>query len=144
MHERSTFLMWQSATQTVLSAALIISASPIAGAVGPGNWYNLGAGLSAATLVLSIFLVPESRYSRSLVAYGQSSELQGDSSNKGGEVVAPPVKMSERPTLDTTRYEPRTLRSDMRLFVGEMDWAEGAYGFIVSRLILHFDQERCG
>jgi hypothetical protein len=121
--------MWQSAIQTVLSAVLIIAASPLAGAIGPGNWYILGAGLSAATLVASIFLVPESRYPRSLVAYGQQSESESDENQ---EYVAPPVRLSERPALDTVRYEPRTLRSDMRLFVGEADWAEGMWGFLVS------------
>lgn len=130
MHERSTFLMWQSATQTILAAGIIISASPLAGAIGPGNWYNLGAGLSAVTLILSIFFVPESRYSRSLTAYGQYSEDEGSEPSE-----APmPIRLSERPALDFEKYEPRTLLSDMRLFVGEADWMEGWYGFIVSSL----------
>ncbi|KAI7212934.1 MFS general substrate transporter, partial [Hortaea werneckii] len=50
---------------------------PIAGAVGPGNWYNLGAALSAATLLFSIPFVPESRYERSLQAYGQAQVPSG-------------------------------------------------------------------
>lgn len=128
MHERSTFLMWQSAIQTILSAALTIAASPLAGAIGPANWYRLGAGLAAATLVVSIVLVPESRYARSLVAYGQSSY---DDGVQGEQEAAKPVRLSERPALDTTTYEPRTIRSDMRLFVGDFDWAEGWYGFLV-------------
>jgi hypothetical protein len=132
MHERSTFLMWQSASQTVLSALLIISASPIAGAIGPGNWYILGAGLSAATFVLSIFFVPESRYTRSLAAYGQLEENEGDESDQARAAVSRPVKLSERLALDTVRYQPRTLKSDMRVFVGEFDWIEGWYGLIVS------------
>lgn len=40
LHERSTFLMWQTALQTNLSAVLF--ASPIASKIGPGNWYVLG------------------------------------------------------------------------------------------------------
>lgn len=39
LHERSTFLMWQSAIQTIISAVYIIFASPIAGKIGPGSWY---------------------------------------------------------------------------------------------------------
>ncbi|EOA91110.1 uncharacterized protein SETTUDRAFT_101621 [Exserohilum turcica Et28A] len=135
MHERSTFLMWQSAIQTTLSAGLVIAASPLAGAIGPANWYRLGAGLSAVTLIVSIFLVPESRYARSLVAYGQSSNFDGVESE---QTTAKPVRLSERPALDTTNYEPRTLRSDMRFFVGEFDWAEGWYGFIHTFQILLF------
>jgi hypothetical protein len=131
MHERSTFLMWQSATQTVLSAGLTISASPLAGAIGPGNWYHLGAGLAAATLIFSIFLVPESRYAQSLVAYGQSSDFEEGEPDDSRMMTAPPVRISERPSLDTTQYQPRTFRSDMCVFVGSPDWAEGWYGFIV-------------
>ena len=129
IHERSTFLMWQSAIQTLLSAGLTIAASPLAGAIGPANWYRLGAGFAAATLILSIFFVPESRYPRSLRAYGQSTDIDGMESE---EMAETPVKLSERPALDLTRYEPRTLRSDMRLFVGAFDWAEGWYSFVVS------------
>jgi hypothetical protein len=132
VHERSTFLMWQSASQTVLAALLIISASPLAGAIGPGNWYILGAGLSAAVLVLSIFWVPESRYNRSLAAYGQLAEAEGGTDNISNVIEALPVRLSERPALDFVRYQPRTLRTDMRLFVADADWAEGWYGLIVS------------
>jgi hypothetical protein len=132
MHERSTFLMWQSASQTVLSALLIISASPIAGAIGPGNWYILGAGLSVATLIMSVFFVAETRYNRSLAAYGQLDEFEGDEFDQARAAPTLPVKMSERPALDFVRYQPRTLKSDMRIFVGDFDWMEGWYGLIVS------------
>ena len=37
IHERSTFLTWQMAMQTVINSLLSIFASPIAGAIGPGN-----------------------------------------------------------------------------------------------------------
>jgi MFS family permease len=135
MHERSTFLMWQVVTQTILAAALTISASPLAGAIGPKNWYLLGAGLSAATLVVSIFFVPESRYSRTLQAYGQYHINEGGESEfESRETAPPPVKMSDRPALDLTRYEARTWASDMRVFVGGFDWWEGWYGFVVSFL----------
>jgi hypothetical protein len=139
MHERSTFLMWQSATQTVLSAVLTISASPLAGAIGPQNWYYLGAGLAAVTLIFSIFLVPESRYARSLMAYGQSPDFGDGEPPDSRMMTAPPVRISERPALDTTLFQARTLRSDMRVFVGSPDWAEGWFGFIVrlSRLRDH-------
>jgi hypothetical protein len=131
MHERSTFLMWQVASQTILAAIFTISASPIAGAIGPKNWYIMGAGLSVACLALSIFFVPESRYNRSLAAYGQFDEAETEA-NPSRVIEALPVRLSERPALDTTRYEPRSLRSDMRLFTGKADWMEGWYGLIVS------------
>lgn len=133
MHERSTFLMWQVAIQTLLSAGLTIGASPLAGAIGPKNWYILGGALGIATLIASIFFVPESRYPRSMAAYGQFSANEGgESDDETRQSAPPPVKLSERPALDFTLYEPRTLASDMRIFVGEFDWLEGWYGFVVN------------
>ena len=133
MHERSTFLMWQVATQTLLSAGLTIGASPLAGAIGPKNWYILGGAFGIAVLIASIFFVPESRYPRSLAAYGQYHVSEGgESEQESRATVAPPVRLSERPALDFTQYETRTWASDMRLFVGGFDWEEGWYGFVVS------------
>lgn len=130
--------MWQSATQTVLAAVYVICASPIAGAIGPANWYNLGAGLCAVTFVASVFWVPESRYDRSLTAYGQFSAEEGGELD-GSRATAPqPVKLSERPALDTTKFLPRTVWSDMRLFVGKPDWMEGVYGFVNTFQVMLF------
>ncbi|OAG03860.1 MFS general substrate transporter [Paraphaeosphaeria sporulosa] len=138
MHERSTSLMWQSAIQTTVAAVYVICASPIAGAIGPANWYNVGAGICAAVLVLSIPWVPESRYTRSLESYGQFSTDEGGEGN-GSRATAPaPVKIADRPALDYERYLPRTFWSDMRIFVGKPDWLEGWYGFINTFQILLF------
>ena len=123
--------MWQSAIQTTISAIYVLFASPIAGSIGPQNWYNLGAGLCAVTFILSILWVPESRYNRSLTAYGQFSEEEGGEGN-GSRATAPiPVRIADRPALDSIKYPPRTLWSDMRIFVSKPDWREGWYGFIV-------------
>lgn len=130
LHERSTFLMWQSAIQTVVSAIYVLFASPIAGAIGPGNWYILGGGLTALVLLLSIFLVPEPKYRRTLAAYGQVANADDPAA------ASRPVRLPERPVLDFARYKPRTMRSDIRLFVNDMDWMEGAYTFLVSEYLL--------
>jgi hypothetical protein len=124
------------ALQTVINSVYSIFASPIAGAIGPGNWYILGVGLSAAVLIASVFLVPETRYSRTLNAYGQDSEGV-DAAQKGTDIK--PMTLSERPALDFERYPPRTLRSDMRLIVGKPDWSEGLYCLRVSS----FPQRKC-
>ena len=131
--------MWQSATQTVLSAVYIICASPIAGAVGPSNWYLLGAGLCGATFVASVFWVPESSYDRSLTAYGQFSAEEGGEQLEGSRATESlPAKLSERPPLDLTRFPPRTVWSDMRIFVAKRDWKEGLYGFINTFQVMLF------
>ncbi|ORY01676.1 major facilitator superfamily domain-containing protein [Clohesyomyces aquaticus] len=138
VHERSTFLMVQSAVQTILAALFVISASPIPGAIGPSNWYILGAGLSAVTFLLSIVWVPESRYDRSLAAYGQFSIEEGGEGT-GSRATAPmPVRLSERPALDATKYLPRTIWSDMRLIDGPADWKEGWYGLVNTFQIMFF------
>lgn len=122
--------MWQSAVQTILSAIYILCASPIASAIGPENWYNLGAGLCGVNFILSILWVPESRYSRSLAAYGQSIE-EGGEGQESRATIAAPVRVSERPALDLVNYLPRTIWSDMRIFVDDSDWKEGWRGLIV-------------
>ncbi|KAK5746240.1 hypothetical protein LTR17_000975 [Elasticomyces elasticus] len=126
IHERSTYLMWQAAMQLSITAVYCLFASPIAGAIGPGNWYILGVGLGAGVLLLSIVWVPETRYTRALAAYGQ--EVEPVTSEEGKPKEEPkPMRVSERPVLDFVTYPARTLRSDLRLFVGKPDWSEGVY-----------------
>ncbi|RMY72273.1 hypothetical protein D0863_04622 [Hortaea werneckii] len=74
LHERSTCITYQVTIPTMMNCVYCLFVSPIAGATGPGNWYNLWAGLTAATLLFSIFLAPETKYVRSLAAYGQTTE----------------------------------------------------------------------
>ncbi|EOD47641.1 putative mfs transporter protein [Neofusicoccum parvum UCRNP2] len=128
LHERGQMLMLQSATQTILSAVLVLCASPIAGAITPRYWYILGAGLTGLQFILSIFFVPETRYERPLSAY-QANELVQWSTGGGEETeeVLAPVTTSARPPLDYTRHQPRTVLSDMRLFVGPADWKQAYY-----------------
>ncbi|KAK3637536.1 hypothetical protein LTR56_013539 [Elasticomyces elasticus] len=126
IHERSTYLMWQAAMQLSITAVYCLFASPIAGAIGPGNWYILGVGLGAGVLLLSIVWVPETRYTRALAAYGQEVETETPDDGKPKEEPKP-MRVSERPALDFVTYPARTLRSDLRLFVGKPDWSEGLY-----------------
>ena len=116
VHERSTFLMWQAAMQLSITAVYCLFASPIAGAIGPGNWYILGVGLAAGVLILSIPFVPETRYFRTLAQYGQAAEPEYE--GKQQEAAPRPMRVSERPALDFDTYPDRTIWSDMRLFVG--------------------------
>jgi hypothetical protein len=117
--------MWQVAGQTIISALLGLFASPIAGAIGPANWYLLGTGLSAAVFVISFIFVPETRYERPLEAYQEQIDADGK------EVPQVAVRISQRPALDYERYQDRTVWSDMRIFVGKFDWSEGLYSLKV-------------
>jgi hypothetical protein len=117
--------MWQVAMQTIMSALLGLFASPIAGAIGPGNWYLLGTGLSAGVFVVAFFFIPETRYARPLEAYQEQQDADGK------DIPQVAVRLSQRPALDFERYPDRTIWSDMRLFVGKFDWAEGFYALKV-------------
>lgn len=128
---RSTSISYQVTIQTVVNCVYCLFASPIAGKIGPGNWYNLGAGLSAATLVGSIFLCPETKYERSLAAYGQAAEVVSNDKQEVQTNQPRQIRLSARPALDYDRYKVRTLWSDMRLFAHRADWSEGLYALRV-------------
>jgi hypothetical protein len=83
--------------------------------------------MAGATLLASIFFVPETRYRRSLVAYGQDPEGEVPT----GGTKSKPMTLPERPALDYGTYPARTIWSDMRLFVGPPDWSEGLYAIRV-------------
>ncbi|KAI7361331.1 MFS general substrate transporter [Hortaea werneckii] len=127
LHERSTCITYQVTIQTVVNCVYCLFASPIAGAIGPRNWYNLGAGLSAATLLFSIFLAPETKYVRSLAAYGQTTETVSDNLDDCHDNSPPQIRISERPAFDYENFAARTWRSDLRLFSVVPDWSEGLY-----------------
>lgn len=117
------------AIQTGINSVYTLFASPIAGAIGPGNWYNLGVGLARLCLIVSILFLPETRYRRTLAAYGQEVENAVPEDPK--VTTSKPMTISERPPLDFETYAPPTLWSDMRLFVGPPDWSEGIYAVMV-------------
>lgn len=121
--------MLQQSIQTIATAIFVLFASPIAEAITPQWWYGLGACLSGASLILAFIFVPETKYHRSRSSYQENSSSEGldASSEKNAHTVA-----TERPALDYVNYEPRTWRSDLRLWVGSPEWRKGMETFIVS------------
>ena len=87
--------------------------------------------MSGAVFLVSVFLVPESRYSRSLVAYNQVEVAVAEGKLDDLDAAPAPMRISERPALDFVTYQPRTIWSDMRVFVDKPDWVEGWYAFKV-------------
>ncbi|KAL4878101.1 major facilitator superfamily domain-containing protein [Aspergillus karnatakaensis] len=114
LHERSRALMGQQAIQVSLSAVWVLFAGDIADAITPQWWYGLGAALAGVQLVLTIFLVPETKYERLAASFQES-----DSAKK---TDAEDAHCTERPPLDLDQYAPRTWRSDLRLWIGPPDW----------------------
>ncbi|CAI6093581.1 unnamed protein product [Clonostachys chloroleuca] len=127
LHERANFLMIQQAVQTIATAVLVLFASPIAGAITPRWWYGLGACLSGLVLILGILFVPETKYYRPASSYQESSGLGEDEDNKNSEISDGKYFdiCTERPDIDTLAFEPRTWRSNLRLWVGKPEWRKG-------------------
>ncbi|KAJ9657924.1 hypothetical protein H2198_004007 [Neophaeococcomyces mojaviensis] len=124
LHERSKGLMVQQTIQVILTAIWVLFASPIAGKITPQWWYGLGAALAAVQLIATFFLLPETKYARPLEAF---QEVQPDA--EGGDIESDPARLSsranictQRPALDFVTYAPRTLKSDMRMWVGKPEW----------------------
>ncbi|KAJ9610631.1 hypothetical protein H2200_005408 [Cladophialophora chaetospira] len=126
LHERSQALMIQQTIQVILCAIWVLFASPIAGAITPQWWYGLGGALAGLQFIVSIFLLPETKYERPLSSFQESSatssseDLEATSTDNGKG----PILCTQRPALDFDKYAPRTWRSDMRLWVGTPEWSK--------------------
>ncbi|KAI0475421.1 putative MFS transporter [Xylariaceae sp. FL0804] len=133
LHERGRGLMIQMTIQIVLATIWTLFASPIAGAITPQGWYWLGAGLAIFQFTLAIFLVPETKYERSINSFQETTK---DQPEEDGETVA--NMCTVRPALDKVNFAPRTLRSDMRMWVGTPSWKVGWKTFIQTFELLLF------
>ncbi|KAK8029807.1 transporter HOL1 [Apiospora rasikravindrae] len=140
LHERSRGLMIQQTIQVILTAIWTVFAGPIAGAITPQWWYGLGAVLAGVQFLLAVFFVPETKYYRPISSFQEStSSLDNkddaatpspDDHSSSDNVTGPASTMcTERPALDYVKFAPRTWRSDMRLWVGDIEWLKGWEAF---------------
>ncbi|PQE06758.1 major facilitator superfamily transporter protein [Rutstroemia sp. NJR-2017a BBW] len=134
LHERARYQQFFSSIQTVISGTLIITTSYIVSTIGWRAWYYLFAGLSSVILIMAIFLVPETKYVRPLTAYKGTANENDNTRNlvPGSDPENPKqfrqiMTVNDQRILDTVNYLPRTLRSDMRLFINKADWREAFY-----------------
>lgn len=131
--------MGQQAIQVSLTSVWVLFAGPIAGAITPEWWYGLGAALAGLLFVVALLFLPETKYDRSLSSY-QEDTSSGDDGRK--DSVGDVQKHDrdgiclERPPLDTTRYAPRTFKSDLRLWVGKPEWSKAWEVLRVSYFVL--------
>lgn len=124
--------MWFTGIQATLSALLVLATSYIAAGIGADGWYYLGAGMSGVVLIVSIWACPETKYDRPLSAYqGQAAQISHFVNTTGEEEesgttyqVLQRVTTTQPREFDLTRYKPRTLSSDARIFVSPPDWTE--------------------
>lgn len=137
MHERANILTFQSSFQGAVGCVLSIVASNIAAGIGWKNWYYVYAGLATLVFLLAIPFVPETKYERPLEAYRgvtattptapravhESKDIESDGASTPQQAVQWTVY--NRPALDTTRFAPRTLMSDLHPCPAKVDWSEG-------------------
>ncbi|KAK6836509.1 hypothetical protein PG987_007004 [Apiospora arundinis] len=132
LHERSRGLMIQQTIQVILTAVWTVFAGPIAGAITPQWWYGLGAVLAGIQFVLAIFFVPETKYYRPMSSFQETSseENNNNAATPSDNISVMAAGMcTERPPLDNVNFAPRTWRSDMRLWVGDIEWRKGWEAF---------------
>jgi len=135
LHERGRTQMYFTAISNILTSILTLLTSYIAASIGVSGWYGLGTGLAGVVFVCSIFFVPETKYDRPIAAYqGKGSSISQFAGQTGESDDASPVATNyllrritttDPRELDTVNFKPRTLASDMRLFVNKPDWEEG-------------------
>ena len=118
----------------MISGTLIILTSYIAATIGWRAWYYLFAGLSGCVLFLAIFFVPETKYIRPLTAYkgttienGNPSALIASSDPENPKQSDHVMTVNDERILDTVNYLPRTLKSNLQIFVNELDWSEAIH-----------------
>ena len=98
-------------------------------AVGWRAWYWLFTAMSGLALVLTIFFVPESAYDRPIAAFMGTAPQEfgptGDSdAPPAADNIHEPITTLDEHKINTVNYAPRTLRSDMRVFVTPHDWSK--------------------
>ncbi|WAO96417.1 Hypothetical protein NCS54_01409000 [Fusarium falciforme] len=118
LHERSRWLMVQQSIQTIATAVFVLFAGPIAGAITPEWWYGLGTCLSGLCFILAVFFVPETKYDRPSSSF-QEAESDDTATSEDGKTL---TVCTERPELDFVNFEPRTWKSDLRLWIGKPEW----------------------
>lgn len=124
--------MIQQTIQVILTAVWTVFAGPIAGAITPQWWYGLGAVLAGIQFVLAIFFVPETKYYRPMSSFQETSseENNNNAATPSDNISVMAAGMcTERPPLDNVNFAPRTWRSDMRLWVGDIEWRKGWEAF---------------
>ncbi|KAL2409302.1 hypothetical protein ABEF95_005955 [Exophiala dermatitidis] len=136
LHERGKYQMIFSAVGNIITTIFTLITSYIAKGIGARGWYGLGSGLAGLVLIFSTFFLPETKYDRPLAAYqGQAAQVSTFATSDGdghaeqttttATYTARRVSTLDVVELDYVNYKPRTLASDMRLFVNPPDWEEG-------------------
>ena len=97
--------------------------------VGWRSWYGLLAAMAGASLILGFVFVPETYYDRPAEAWGAKDSLSStredllDAENNNVNLNTKKITEETRRSVDLANYPPRTLSSDLRVFVMKPDWS---------------------
>ncbi|KAL5329321.1 hypothetical protein ACEPPN_002832 [Leptodophora sp. 'Broadleaf-Isolate-01'] len=129
LHQRArAYQVWASA-QTLIQSALVMGSSYMTRDVGWRSWYGLLAAMAGASLLLGIVFVPETYYDRPAEAWGVKDSVSNTSSRADlqetttTEISTQKQTETSRHSLDLASYPPRTLSSDLRVFVMTPDYS---------------------
>lgn len=129
LHERGKYQMIFTAAGNILTTIITLLTSYIGKGIGSEGWYGLGAGIAGIIFAVSIFFLPETKYSRPISAYqGNSSIVSTFGADEGDGTTtytAYRISVNAEREFDYVNFKPRTLASDMRLFTNKPDWEEG-------------------
>jgi hypothetical protein len=111
---------------------LIILSSYIAGTLGWRAWYYLFMGFTCVVMVSASLFLVETKFPRPLAAYkgtlaevGMPAKLASDTEHQGEAEYA--MTTNDERIIDNVNYAPRTMLSNMRIFVNKPDWMEALY-----------------
>ncbi|KAK6829011.1 hypothetical protein RU639_003744 [Aspergillus parasiticus] len=131
IHERARILTWQWAIQSTLGGLLSTISSYQTAALGLRWWYGFYAIASAVVLLVGYFAVPETKYNRPLAAYkGDLAAIEsmgklktsGSRPDTEGSPDIARFTTQDQQRIDNVNFQPRTLRSDLRLMTGKPEW----------------------
>ncbi|KAG4425114.1 hypothetical protein IFR04_001681 [Cadophora malorum] len=129
LHQRARAYQVWSSSQTLIQSALVMGSSYMTRDVGWRSWYGLLAAMAGASLILGFVFVPETYYDRPAEAWGAKDSLPStredllDAENNNANLTTKKITEETRRSVDLANYPPRTLSSDLRVFVMKPDWS---------------------
>ncbi|KAM0347673.1 hypothetical protein ACHAPU_004687 [Fusarium lateritium] len=142
LHEHGVKLSYFVGVQNTLTAALFTATTYIVPKIGLNWWYGIMSIINGCTLILSFFLLTETRFDRPEDATEGAVHLKldknGNVATEGTNEVLYQVTTRQGVVLQPEKFGARTWRDDIRLFHGTADWKSTAlfYKDVARSLIL--------
>ncbi|KAF4985633.1 hypothetical protein FGRMN_11143 [Fusarium graminum] len=142
LHQHGVKLSYFVGVQNTLTATLFTATTYIVPKLGLKWWYGIMSIINGCTLILSFFLLTETRFDRPEDATEGAVHLKldknGNVATEGTNEVLYQVTTRQGVVLQPEKFGERTWRDDIRLFHGKADWRSMAlfYKDVAQSLIL--------